>query len=69
MKKISKDFKVARPKKFSDPLHSKNVATAEYYGMQECAELVDDRWEYFVSMIRTKTLFEKRVEEYNKEVK
>ena len=59
-----KDLKVAEPKKFSDPLHSKNVATAEYYGMQECAEMVNGRWEGFVSLIKTKGLFDKRLKEY-----
>jgi len=60
-----KDLKVARPVKFPEGnMHSKNVATAEYYGMQECAEMINGRWEHFVSLIKTKELFDKRLKEY-----
>ncbi|MBA7581220.1 hypothetical protein ES708_23122 [subsurface metagenome] len=60
MRKISKDFKVAKP----EINRNRRNIMAEYYGMQECAELVNSRWEHFVSLIKTRELFDKRLKEY-----
>jgi len=36
----------------------------DYYGYQECEELINERWEGFVSIAQNKKSFEKRVSEF-----
>ena len=48
------DFRMSRPQIDKGP-------NAQFYGYQECSELVAGRWEGFVSVSRTQETHEQRV--------
>jgi hypothetical protein len=62
IRKLRVDLKVGKPeiaKYFDNP-------EINHYGYQECFELIDGHWEGFVTLIKTKEVFEKRMAEYNR---